>query len=150
MSGRAGRRTRGLLLLLVLASACTSVVPPRARVLAPLDPGLGRVLYVTTTDARENVLADLKQAGFQVASDARETPLVLVVKLGNVRSRRKCGSLRNVVYELRQVGVLVAVIKGRGWTGACDPSILRDMNAVLARLFDSSLSRHAGRRPEGG
>jgi hypothetical protein len=106
-------------------------------VLGPLDPGVPPLLYVTTNAERENVVADLVLAGFEVASDGRETSTVLVVKLGRIRSRRSCGALRNVVYELRHVGVLVAVIKGRGWMGSCAPSVLRDMNTELARLFGS-------------
>jgi hypothetical protein len=139
----AGKRTgtgrlragRAAAFLLAGALACTSIVPPRTRVLGPIDPSSAPLLYVTTTAERENVVADLKLAGFSVTSDAREASAVLVVRLGGVRATRDCGSLRNVVYEVRQVGVRVAVIKGRGWLGSCSPSILRDMNAALAQLF---------------
>ena len=127
------------LLLLVAAVACTTPVAPSTRVLGPLDPDLPRLLYVTTNLARENVVADLKLAGFAATSDARETPLVLVVKLGRARATQACGSLRNVVYQLREAGVVVAVIKGRGWIGSCNPSILGGMNAALAHLFDSRM-----------
>jgi hypothetical protein len=126
-------------LLLAGATACTSLVSPTTRVFAPLDPGLERILYVTTNAQREAVLAELKLAGFASTSDTSETPLVLVVRLGSARQTSSCGSLRNVSYALRQSGVIVAAIKGRGWVGSCSPSILRDMNAVLAHLFDSRL-----------
>lgn len=127
------------LLLLAGAAACTSLVAPIPRVFAPLDPGLERILYVSTGVQREAILAELKLAGFASTSDTSETPLVLVVRLGRARQANSCGSLRNVAYELRQAGVSVAVIKGRGWVGSCSPSILRDMNAVLAHLFDSRM-----------
>ena len=122
-------------LLAAAALACTAIAPPQTRVLGPIDPSSEPLLYVTTTAERENVVADLKLAGFSVATDAHEASAVLVVKLGRVRARQPCGSLRNVVYEVRQVGVRVALIKGRGWLGSCSPSILRDMNAELAGLF---------------
>jgi len=133
------------LLLLVAAGGCANVVAPRVQVLAPLDPKLPRVVYVTTNLAREDVVGALKQAGFAVASDARETSIVLEVKLGSVRSRTdSCGTLRNVVYGLRQGGVLVAVIKGRGWTGAsCTPNVYVEMNAVLDRLFGPGVPQSA-------
>jgi len=127
------------LLLLVAAVACTTPVAPVTRVLGPLDPGLERLLYVTTNAELENVVADLRLAGFETTADARRTPLVLLVKLGKARSTNSCGSLRNVVYQLRQGGVVVAVIKGRGWIGSCHPSILGGMNAALAHLFDSRM-----------
>jgi len=126
-----------VLLLLACAVACTSLVPPSTRVLGLLDRNLERVLYVTTNAERENVIADLEFAGFRTTTNAQETPLVLIVRLGNVRGTQSCGSLRNVSYQLYQAGFVVAVIKGRGWTGSCNPSILRDMNAALAHLFDS-------------
>jgi hypothetical protein len=132
-------RIRGLLLLLAGAVACTTAVPPRTQVLGLLDPDLDRLLYVTTNAERENVIADLELAGFATTIDARETPLVLVVKLGSPRRSKTCGSLRNVIYQLRNAGVVAAVIKGRGWTGSCDPSILREMNAALAHLFDARM-----------
>ena len=127
------------LLLLVAALGCTSFVAPSTRVLGPLDPGLERLLYVTTNRERENVIADLKLAGFETTADARETPLVLVVNLGSTRGTSSCGTLRNVTYHLRQAGVVIAVIKGRGWIGSCNPSILRDMNAALAHIFDARM-----------
>lgn len=135
----AGRWRAGALLLLAGLVACTTYVAPTTRVLGLIDPDLDRLLYVTTNAERENVIADLELAGFATTIDARATPLVLVVKLGSVRQSKSCGALRNVIYQLRHGGVVVAVIKGRGWTGSCDPSILRDMNAALAHLFDSRM-----------
>ena len=132
-------RLRGVLLLLAGLAACTTPVAPTTRVLGLLDPDLERLLYVTTNAERETVIADLELAGFATTNDARETPLVLVVKLGSVRQSKSCGALRNAIYQLRNGGVVVAVIKGRGWTGSCSPSILRDMNAALAHLFDSRM-----------
>jgi len=139
LAGIAGaRRRRGALLPLLLgAIACTTPVAPRARVLGLIDPDLERILYVTTNAEHENVVAELEFAGFDTTRDTRETALVLVVKLGSVRRSSPCGSLRNVSYVLHQQGFVVAVIKGRGWTGSCQPSILRDLNAELVHLFDA-------------
>ena len=57
-----------------------------------------------------------------------------MVQLGNERAKVDCGVVRNVVYQLRQSGSLVAVIKGRGWIGSCEPRILVQMNDALARV----------------
>ena len=137
----------GARLLLVAACACANVVAPQLKVLAPLDPSLDRVLYVTSSGAREDIVASLKQAGFTIAADARETSIVLDVKLGSVRSRSdRCGTLRNVSYGLRQGGVLIAMIRGRGWTGAsCTPNLYTEMNLALAQLFGPG-SAPAGER----
>jgi hypothetical protein len=131
-------------LLLFAAAACANVVPPSTRVLAPLAPDLPRVLYATTNAAREDVVGALEQAGFAVASDARETSIVLEVRIGTARTRSdECGALRNMVYTVYQGGVRVAVIKGRGFTGAsCHPNVHEEMNAALDRYFGP------GRAPE--
>jgi len=142
--------TGGARLLLVAACACANVVAPQLKVLAPLDPSLDRVLYVTSSGAREDIVASLKQAGFTIAADARETSIVLDVKLGSVRSRSdRCGTLRNVSYGLRQGGVLIAMIRGRGWTGAsCTPNLYTEMNLALAHLFGpGSAPAGEGRAP---
>ncbi|HZO09157.1 MAG TPA: hypothetical protein VFC77_07255 [Myxococcota bacterium] len=134
---RSVAKAGALLVAFVAAAACADIRPPRAKVLAPLDPRLDRVVYVTTTRARETIVASLKQAGFRVAADARETSVVVAVKLGGVRARDpKCGTLQNVSYDVFQGGVRTAVIKGRGWTGAnCEPNVYDQMNLVLAHLF---------------
>jgi hypothetical protein len=126
-------------LLLFLTLACSSSVAPQMKVFGPIDPSITRLLYVTTNAERESVLAALRQAGFSITSDARETTFQLVVRLGASRSSRTCGWIRNVVYELRQKEVRIALVKGRGWTGSCSPNILLDMSARLAALFGSSL-----------
>jgi hypothetical protein len=133
-------RPRLVLLLLLSGSlACTTHVAPTTRVFGLLDAELERTLYVTTNTQREAVLAELKLAGFASTSDAAATPLVLVVRLGSARRSSDCGAIRNASYELRQAGVIVAGIKGRGWVGSCSANILRQMNAALAHLFDSRL-----------
>lgn len=130
------RMRSGAFLLVVVLTACSSLVAPKMTVLGPIDPSIPPLLYVTTTGERETVLAALKQAGFSIASDFRDTPLVLSVRLGGTRASQRCGSVRNVVYELRHAGVRIATIQGRGWTGSCTPNILMDMSGALARLFD--------------
>jgi hypothetical protein len=126
------------LLLLVAATACSSIVPPQTRVLAPIDPGTPRLVYVAMSaeSEREPVVAALGRAGFSVTSDPREAPLVLSVKTGGTRASKRCGAIRNVVYDLRHGTVRIAVVKARGWTGSCSPSIYLDMANELARLFE--------------
>jgi hypothetical protein len=127
---------RGAALLLGIAVGC-AVSAPVATVLAPLDPKLDRVVYVTTNRSREDVVASLRRGGFAVVSDARDTSVVVAVQLGSVRDHDpRCGTLQNVTYTVYQGGVRTSVIRGRGWTGAsCEPTIFAQMNAVLFRLF---------------
>jgi len=123
--------------MLGVAIGCANARTPLATVLAPLDPKLDRVVYVTTNRAREDIVASLKRAGFAVASDARDTSVVVAVQLGNVRDHDPtCGTLQNVTYTIFQSGVRTSVIRGRGWTGAsCEPTIFAQMNVVLFHLF---------------
>lgn len=123
-------------LLLLVATACTTAVPPYSRVFAPIDPELPRRLYVSSTGERGAVVDALTRNGFSIATDLRETPLTLSVRLGGKRSTQACGSVRNVVFELLHAGIRIAVIKGRGRTGSCQPNILVEMGAELARLFE--------------
>src|SRR5262245_2894877 len=123
-------------LLVVALGGSSSPVPPDLKVYRPIAPAIPPTSYVTTPAQRETVLAALKLAGFSIASHLREPPLTLSVRLGRTRATRECGSVRNVVYELQHAGVLIAHIRGRGWTGSCTPNILLDMSAELARLFD--------------
>lgn len=122
-------------LILLVAGGCASPVPPRTQVFAPIDVGAEQRLYVSTNDEREAVLAALRQAGFAITEDLQELPFVLTVRLGSRRSTSACGAVRNAVFQLMHSGVQIAVIKGRGSTGSCDPNILLDMSAELARLF---------------
>jgi hypothetical protein len=103
--------------------------------LAPLDPTIEPALYVTTTSEREFVLSALQQAGFTIVDDALDAPAVLAVRLGSTRARKKCGGVRNVVFRMSRAGVQLADIKGRGWTGSCNPGILHEMSAELRRQF---------------
>src|SRR5215470_2995213 len=134
---RMRRATAGGLLLVAAAVACANIKPPVAKVLSPLDPDLERVVFVTTSRSREDVVAAFKRSGFRVASDARETSIEVQVRHGGVRSSdARCGTLQNVSYVVLQGGVRVAIIKGRGWTSpSCEPNIYAQMNLVLAHLF---------------
>ena len=140
------RARAGALLLVAAAIACANTQPPVAKVLAPLDPDLERVVFVSTTRSREDVVAAFKRSGFRVATDARETSIVVEVRHGGVRNRdARCGTLQNVSYVVLQGGVRTAIIKGRGWTSpSCDPSIYAQMNLVLAHLFGQGPLEEAG------
>ena len=147
---RSSRRGPGLGALLALGAtlACSSIEPPRMRVFGPIDASLEPVLYVTTNRDREAVLAELTAAGFRPTSDLREAPLVLEVKLGRSRGSSECGSIRNVLYDLRHAGgVRIATVKARGWTGECRPSILSEASAELASLFLAVSSDPQSGRP---
>ena len=143
---RVSRARAGALLLVAAAIACANVRPPLAKVLAPLDPDLERVVFVSTTRSREDVVAAFKRSGFRVATDARETSIVVEVRHGGVRTRdERCGTLQNVSYTVLQGGVRAAIIKGRGWTSPnCDPNIYAQMNLVLAHLFGQGPYEEAG------
>jgi hypothetical protein len=140
------RGTAGAMLLVAAAIACANVRPPVAKVLAPLDRDLERVVFVSTTRSREDVVAAFKRSGFRVATDARETSIVVEVRHGGVRNRDDhCGTLQNVSYVVIQGGVRAAIIKGRGWTSpSCDPNIYAQMNLVLAHLFGQGPYEEAG------
>lgn len=145
---RRGRSGPVLLLALAASLSCASIEPPRMQVFGPIDAELEPVVYVTTNRDREVVLAELTAAGFRPTSDLREAPLVLEVKLGRSRGSRDCGSIRNVFYDLRHAGgVRIAVVKARGWTGQCRPTILSEVSAELASLFLSVSADPQSGRP---
>lgn len=124
------------LALLLLGLGCTSTVPPHVQAFAPIAPELEPLLYVLTNDEHEHVVSALRSVGFRTTTDLEETLLVLQVKLGGRRANKHCGSVRNVLFDLRHgSGVRIATVKARGWTGRCRPNMVVEASAELATLF---------------
>lgn len=82
-----------------------------------------------------HIAASLHASGFEVVTQPGTTPYALDVKLGSKRATKKCGTLQNVSYLLTASGTEVLQLKGRGYTGFCDPNILEQMTAQLATRF---------------
>jgi hypothetical protein len=132
----------------LLLAGCASPVPPVTRAHGPIQQGLPESLYVQANRDREAVVASLERGGFEVAPDLRGATFMLTVRIGKQRNSQDCGSLHNVVYELRYEAMPVAEIKGRGWTGTCYPNILDQSTAELLRLFGATVPKaDPGARP---
>ncbi|MCH2185576.1 hypothetical protein MK280_06860 [Myxococcota bacterium] len=120
---------------LLLTSSCATVTEPSIT-LPPTAPMHSDYPYFVTTagsaNQKENIIRSMKAAGLTVEAEPREKFYTLEVTLGQVRSTNECGSLRNVIYRVTQMGARIMVIKGRGWTGNCTPGIYDEMSKILA------------------
>ncbi len=133
----AGAACLGLLAAwsILLLSSCSTVREPSIT-LPPTAPIHSDYPYFVTTagsaNQKENIIRSMKAAGFTVEAEPQEKFYTLEVVLGQVRDTQSCGSLRNVVYKVTQMGARIMVIKGRGWTGNCTPGIYDAMSKILA------------------
>ncbi len=55
--------------------------------------------------------------------------------MGSSRQSHGCGTKNNVSYSLSAASIPVLQIKGRGFTGTCEPNIFDAMTATLASRF---------------
>jgi hypothetical protein len=130
------RKTRSagftLVAVLVLQLACSSFVPATVtrRAAFPLDRE--SPVFVIAERQRDAIVDSLERAGVQVAPDFSNMRYALEVKLGGNRGRTGCGTIHNVSYVLTGLGQRLLVIKGRGETGTCNPSIFDEMSRELA------------------
>jgi hypothetical protein len=117
---------------LLLQVACASSIPATVtrRAMTPIDRDAS--VFVVAERQRPAVVASLERAGIQVVEEFSRMDYALEVRVGSNRLSRECGSIHNVSYVLTGFGQNLLVIKGRGATGTCDPSIFDDMSRELA------------------
>lgn len=118
---------------LVLQAACSSTVPARVTRFpaAPLDKDAK--VWVIAQQDRETIVASLRNAGIEIASDLKSMGYSLEVRVGGSRGNRKCGSIHNIVYILIGQGQRLMVIKGRGVIGCGPGGAIDEMSLELAR-----------------
>jgi hypothetical protein len=127
-------RSIGFILVAALALqfACTTPVPATVTNRAGFPLDREAAIFVIAEQQRDVIVASLDRAGVLLATDFRDMRYALEVKLGDNRGRTDCGTIHNVSYVLTGFGQRLMVIKGRGLTGSCDPSIFDDMSRELA------------------
>ena len=128
------RRGTSKAFLALLAAACWSPVPAEFRLYAPLDRSQPPVVFVSSADLRAPIEASLERAGFAITQSAREASIFVAASVGGVRSSgTTCGPVRNVRYEVRQFGVVLAIGRARGPTGECPGNVFDEMSRKLAQ-----------------
>jgi hypothetical protein len=125
--------------VLLLLPSCTALVPATVTYGPSIAITGEPVIALTAARQLARIEQSLRDAGLNPTSDWGSTSYGLVVKLGNTRSTRACGTKNNVVYILSKGGQRALVIKGRGMTGSCSPNVFDDMSQQMATYF-----RHAG------
>ncbi len=125
----------GLLLMLALSSACSSIVPATVT-WGPIAAISGEPRITLTSNAQyERVAQSIRDAGLSIATGGSRADYSVQVKVGSSRSSRPCGTVNNVVYILSGTAGRILVLKGRGLTGSCSPNIFDDMSRLLASHF---------------
>lgn len=144
LAARSNRRFSGRVVMLIAAVATTgsigSVVSCASDVPATVTRNYGFAIdrkadiFVIAPDERPRIVESLKKAGLKPVDVRSATGYSLDVRLGGNRSTEPCGSVRNVTYILSGPPGRMAVIKGRGATGTCEPNMYDDMSAKLASI----------------
>jgi hypothetical protein len=123
---------------MALLMGCTTPVPPTVTQ-PPLEPlSADAEIFVVAVRQNEQVKQSLRDAGFRLGDRSSGDGYRLVVKVGRGRGNQGCGSINNVSYSLYQGSTRMMVMKGRGPTGACKPSIFDDMSRELGSYARSS------------
>ena len=129
-----------LIVLLVLAVpvfstfGCASHIRPTVTLQPAYPLDANTPIFLSAQRQRARILKSLNNAGFRTARARADTPYFLIVKIGKTRTRKDCGIVANVSYDLRDSNRHITVLKGRGATGNCEPNILDAMSVKLASL----------------
>ena len=116
----------------LLVSACTTPVPATVK-RAPSTPlKANAAIFLRATSQKPHVEESLRSARLRLVESFQEADYILNVKVGNNRQTRVCGGTSNVAYILDGNRRHLMVIKGRGSTGSCTPSVFDDMSQKLA------------------
>ena len=88
----------GLLLMLALSSACSSIVPATVT-WGPVAAISGEPTITLTSRAQyDRVAQSITDAGLLIATGGSRADYVVQVKVGSTRSSRDCGTLNNLAY----------------------------------------------------
>ena len=120
-----------IVLPLGLVSACTTEVPATVTLKPNAPLRSNATIFLVAPEQRDRIVTSLVAAGLQVTDEWTGDTYSLTVKVGNNRTGHSCGAVNNVAYVLSR-GERLAVIKGRGPTGSCEPNIFDDMSQKLA------------------
>jgi hypothetical protein len=147
LAARKNHLSSGRVLLLIAAVAMSgstgSVVSCASDVPATVARHYGFAInkkteiFVIASDERPRIVESLKKAGLKPVDVRSATGYSLDVRLGGNRRTQPCGSVRNVTYILSGPPGRMAIIKGRGATGTCEPNMYDDMSAKLASIATS-------------
>jgi hypothetical protein len=128
----------GLIALqVVLASGCTSPVPPTVTRAPMTSLNAHPAIYLQANVQRLRILDSLRNARIRIARSFDEADYILTVDVGNRRVDMKCGGMHNIAYILSDKGLRLMEIKGRGLTEDCTPNVFDDMSQTLATYFGS-------------
>lgn len=124
----------GLTALILLQAACSSIVPATITRSSPVPLERDGGVWVMATRERAAIVKSLQNAGIIVAKDFGEAHYFLNVRVGSSRGGSGCGSVHNVTYilTLTERRMRLMVIKGRGRTGSCKPSVFDNMSQALS------------------
>ncbi len=124
-----------LLLVACLHLSCASEIPASTRVIGTLRVAKPPRIFLTANEEEEKIAKALRDAGLIFAESLDEADLVVVAKLGRIRLRVRCGSIRDLKLQVKQKKQIKLVIAARGYTGECPIEIIDDCAAEFARIL---------------
>ena len=131
--------TATLLVLVVLAAclhlSCATEIPASTRVIGTLRVAKPPRIFLTADEEEEKIAKALRDAGLIFAESLDAADLVVVAKLGPIRHRVRCGSIRDLKLQVKQMTQIKLVVAGRGYSGECPTEIIDDCAAEFARIL---------------
>ena len=121
---------------LLLLAGCTTTVPPTVTQGPLIALSEEPTIFLIAAKQDVRIQQSLSDAGLTLVSSASDADYHLVVTIGRSRIKWQCGYSANIIYSLsRPNNSPILVIKARGKTGPCEPSMLDEMSQTLAAHF---------------
>jgi hypothetical protein len=128
-------RSIGLIIAFCVALAfvfgCNSVQPTVTRAPASVLSA-NASLFLRTNLQQVRIAQSLRNNGLTETDSYRAADYVFDVRVGRSKGSSRCGSIRNVAYQLKSADGLAMVIKEFGRTGECTGNIFDAMSHKLA------------------
>ena len=121
----------------VLVSGCTSPVPATVTRAPTTALKANPAMFLQANKQQPRVAESLRNAGLRLAESYSKADYILNVNVGRIQRNKDCGGFGNVAYILDGRGGHTMVVKGRGFSGSCNPNILDEMSQKLASYFGS-------------
>jgi hypothetical protein len=125
-----------LLATLQLAACASETLTPKAHIVRPPSVEGEIRPYVLTYGPYALIVESLREVGIEVQPQLEGSNLMIKAIYGVSRGRTEnCGKITSFKYEVLEAGELVLSTTGRGPSGDCPNSVVRQSSRLLASLL---------------
>jgi len=132
-------KTLQFLLLAATVTGCATTKPenPEVQLFSALPQGRETPIFVTAARQKEEIKLALQEAGFRIVDRIGEETVLMRATIGIDQDSKACGTFNNVRFQFRADNRNIAEANAKGWTGSCQPNILRDISHELWQQFSN-------------